>query len=640
MATDLNKVKQSLGLAIYQALNVRPDKDPRRDLQTGEKLWIRAAGPMVDYLYASGVRSWNLTLQQVTDNGSYTNHRIQVDASGSRFYDLSITSGSLEMFNHKIIHLTDPTNPQDAATKNYIDEASGSIGRTQSLQSVTDIGNTTTKDITAANLKSNADIYINYDGPDGDSFLYFYENGVVNGAYLMWDDSESEFVLSHQLKVPVSGSTFSALTVYDRVQIGGTTSITGTSENFTTGGWGKALEFENDDAFMWKKGAGSYSWGMGGASDGNWYLMKSTADDASQASTAIMKIEGASDIVSYTGQLRTGSHLSINYDGPDGDSFIYFYDGGSETGEYLKWDESDHSFEFSDDLFVVNLFAREYVYINHDGGEGDSFLYFYEGGSAQGAYLEWDDSHGFRFSHDLFCDGHIVAHNNIYTNFNGGEGDSFLYFYEGGSPTGAHLMWDDSSGSFAFNKGLNVGSANNFTEIKDDGEINLHGTARVKRDIWLNVMGLKAPVTDPATLVDYGIGDAWEFTDGTDDTVVGRVKLPEDVDKSAGIEVLVGWNTETASVGNCVWQIEHLLRQENEAMDGTPGTLTQTVAASTTAKGLVVSSIGTITPHADDVCVTIKVKRRADLGADTLNEDNHLFWVGFKYTSNKLGEAT
>ena len=71
------------------------------------------------------------------------------------------------------------------------------------------------------------------------------------------------------------------------------------------------------------------------------------------------------------------------------------------------------------------------------------------------------------------------------------------------------------------------------------------------------------------------------------------------------------------------------------------GTLTATVAASAIAKGLVVTVVGTTAvPHADDVCLTLRIKRRADEVADTLGEDNHLYGVCTRPILNKLGTAT
>jgi len=37
------------------------------------------------------------------------------------------------------------------------------------------------------------------------------------------------------------------------------------------------------------------------------------------------------------------------------------------------------------------------------------------------------------------------------------------------------------------------------------------------------------------------------------------------------------------------------------------------------------------------VCITMRIKRRADEAADTLGEDNHLLGLCVEYTSNKLG---
>jgi len=40
--------------------------------------------------------------------------------------------------------------------------------------------------------------------------------------------------------------------------------------------------------------------------------------------------------------------------GPDGDQYIYFYDGGSPTGAYIKWNDALQQFEFYPKIFVQN----------------------------------------------------------------------------------------------------------------------------------------------------------------------------------------------------------------------------------------------------------------------------------------------
>lgn len=190
--------------------------------------------------------------------------------------------------------------------------------------------------------------------------------------------------------------------------------------------------------------------------------------------------------------------------------------------------------------------------------------------------------------------------------------------------------------------GVDIGDGTNESKFDTAGILTMAGTAKVKRDIWLGADGFNVPGTKPAALVDYGIASAWEFSDGTDDTLYTRVKLPDDMDKSVGMTLSIGWSTPTASAGNCRWQIEYLFRQANEAMDAAAdATLVNNFAASGTAKGLTVSAIGTTAvPNSNDVCLTMRIKRRADEAADTLGEDNHLHGICIEYTSNKLGTAT
>lgn len=57
-----------------------------------------------------------------------------------------------------------------------------------------------TGQITAGtNVRCNSNAYINYGGPDGDAYLYFYDNTSSTGEYLMWDESPGTFTLSHAL---------------------------------------------------------------------------------------------------------------------------------------------------------------------------------------------------------------------------------------------------------------------------------------------------------------------------------------------------------------------------------------------------------------------------------------------------------
>lgn len=190
------------------------------------------------------------------------------------------------------------------------------------------------------------------------------------------------------------------------------------------------------------------------------------------------------------------------------------------------------------------------------------------------------------------------------------------------------------------------GDGTNQTIIKDDGEINLEGTARVYKVIALRPSGFGVPGTKPAISVDHGIGLAWEFSDATDDTIGAEMQLPQDMDRSVAPEFNIGWDSDTADPGDdskqCVWQLEYLYLSLNEDVTAAAQeTLTVTTSASTTANGLVVSTItGLDLPSATDRFMLIRLKRLGADGDDDLGDVAYLNGCGFKYTSNKLGVAT
>jgi len=189
---------------------------------------------------------------------------------------------------------------------------------------------------------------------------------------------------------------------------------------------------------------------------------------------------------------------------------------------------------------------------------------------------------------------------------------------------------------------LGDGGTTNYTEIKADGEINLHGTARVKRDVWIPASGVRAPGASPATWVDHGISGVWQFSDtgSAEDKIVFNLKLPNDMDRSVAPTINVGWSC--TNTGNVVWQLEYLYTALNEDTSAAAEeTLTETDAASATAEGLVVTAFdGVNVPGSTDVCVHCRLSRMDSSGNDTVGADVELHGVCLEYTANKLGTAT
>lgn len=190
-----------------------------------------------------------------------------------------------------------------------------------------------------------------------------------------------------------------------------------------------------------------------------------------------------------------------------------------------------------------------------------------------------------------------------------------------------------------------TGAPTNYIDIKPDGEINLVGNARVYKNEWVDIGAFRVPGTNPATQVDHGIADAWEFTDGTDDTIYAVVRAPQDMDRSVAPEFKLGWDSDTADPGDdskqVVWQVEYLWRAQGEDMTvAAQETLSATASASTTTNGLVVTTItGVDLPSASDQLLLIRIKRLGADAADTLGDVAYLSGFGIKYTSNKLGVA-
>jgi len=194
---------------------------------------------------------------------------------------------------------------------------------------------------------------------------------------------------------------------------------------------------------------------------------------------------------------------------------------------------------------------------------------------------------------------------------------------------------------------LGDGGDTDYSQFAADGELTLHGTARVTNALWIGAEGLKAPPTKSASFVDHGaICGAWEFSDAVDDTIVANMRIPDQMDRSVAPSITLGWSSTTQSAF-CEWQIEYLWRSVNEdTTAGADDTLLSSTDAdastsSATAEGMVVSTFLLVAPSATDVCIHLRIKRRGDLAADTINGDTvELHGICMTFTSNKLGTAT
>jgi hypothetical protein len=160
----------------------------------------------------------------------------------------------------------------------------------------------------------------------------------------------------------------------------------------------------------------------------------------------------------------------------------------------------------------------------------------------------------------------------------------------------------------------------------------------VTRDVWLPFNALKAPGTKPATFKEWGIAGVWEFSDGTDDTIVANVKFPYDMDMTVAPTVIVGWSTNTAVTSEKArWQLEYLYTAAGEHTKANPqGQIYVDSNAIGQADGLIVVTFPAMdTPGSTDACMHMRVKR---LGVtDNLTDTAELHGLCMSYTSTVRG---
>ena len=188
------------------------------------------------------------------------------------------------------------------------------------------------------------------------------------------------------------------------------------------------------------------------------------------------------------------------------------------------------------------------------------------------------------------------------------------------------------------------GGSANHVAIDNDGILSLHGDGRVYCFEWVSAEGIKVPGTKPATEVALGLSKALQFTDGTDDTVIGKIRMPMDADYTVNPDFYVGWSSPTADPGDnskqATWSLAYSIHGLNADMsDSTPDTTTPgTFSASTSTNGLVMSAITVTGGQLGDVCFEYILKRLG--AAATLGDVANLSGVCIRYVKNKCGGIT
>lgn len=145
------------------------------------------------------------------------------------------------------------------------------------------------------------------------------------------------------------------------------------------------------------------------------------------------------------GGLRSDGVINVNYNGPDGDTYIYFYDASSPTTAYLKWSNTA----------TGGQNANEFV-LSHNLNMGTGYFRF----TSLGKFLVWAGvATGVSFVIDVdgsATDVSLKVGGNYYVNASDRlAGNSFVYFYNA-ADNGAYLKWDASGVQFVLSHKLSA----------------------------------------------------------------------------------------------------------------------------------------------------------------------------------------
>lgn len=175
--------------------------------------------------------------------------------------------------------------------------------------------------LAAGNITADGNFYVHNAGPSEDSYIYFYE-GTPTGKYLKWDHTDSRFEFNDTIYAPDIFAPTCHLTDVNAVNVISTngsftnlSSPTGVITNLTV------TDLTITDDLI-----------VNGHLSVDEYI---TANNSSITGKSLVALDD----------------IYVNYNGGT-DKHLYFHDGSSPDGEYLKYNTSSNEFAFSDPLYV------------------------------------------------------------------------------------------------------------------------------------------------------------------------------------------------------------------------------------------------------------------------------------------------
>ena len=181
-----------------------------------------------------------------------------------------------------------------------------------------------------------------------------------------------------------------------------------------------------------------------------------------------------------------------------------------------------------------------------------------------------------------------------------------------------------------------IGDATNYAEIKADGEINLHGTGRVKRHVWAGAASFRP---SGAVEAGQGINTHLVFRNNFDDEGYYSTHVPYRWAVGTDIEIQLKWYyTGANDNNNCEWNLTYLSVAEGEDPTAAGTALTEITTAIATADTLGTTTF-TIPAAALATHDNLFFKIWRD-GSDALAASALLLGAHIHFTMDKLGQTT
>lgn len=218
----------------------------------------------------------------------------------------------------------------------------------------------------------------------------------------------------------------------------------------------------------------------------------------------------------------------------------------------------------------------------------------------------------------------------IYT---GANASQFILLANGNNTMAGNL----TVGSFK------AGDATNYTEVKTDGEINLHGTARVINHAVIHAGAFKLVGLKPAVVDNEGVFVTLDFVHTSETEAYAAQFIPFRWDSDTDVEIVIDWLCDVdATGGDVTWAIEYLARKDNEEVGAAGTTITQSftgAGAGLNQRSIFTTKLLKANLQADDI-LGVRIYRDHDNAGDTLNETARFLALHFHFIRDKIGEAT